>query len=164
MRRKGVARRSPRRRLPGKRSRSTRNSAHSAASGASAWRKACSAPPCRCGSSTKDDCIFCKIAQGKVPAKRLAEDAELLAFPDIEPQAPVHVLVIPKQHLPSLLDVKDWSLVGRMHAFALRVARDQGIADTGFRVLINSGADGVQTVGHVHLHLLGGRTMRWPPG
>ena len=111
-----------------------------------------------------DECIFCKIAQGKIPVKRLAEDEELLAFPDIEPQAPVHVLVIPKKHVPSLLDVKDWSLLGRMHAFALRVARDQGIADSGFRVLINTGPDGVQTVGHIHLHLLGGRTMRWPPG
>ena len=111
-----------------------------------------------------DECIFCKIAQGKIPVKRLAEDEELLAFPDIEPQAPVHVLVIPKKHVPSLLDVKDWSLLGRMHAFALRVARDQGIADSGFRVLINTGPDGVQTVGHVHLHLLGGRPMRWPPG
>ena len=111
-----------------------------------------------------DECIFCKIAQGKIPVKRLAEDEELLAFPDIEPQAPVHVLVIPKKHVPTLLDVKDWSLLGRLHAFALRVARDQGIADSGFRVLINTGPDGVQTVGHVHLHLLGGRTMRWPPG
>jgi histidine triad (HIT) family protein len=111
-----------------------------------------------------DACIFCKIAQGKIPVKRLAEDADLLAFPDIEPQAPVHVLVIPKKHVPSLHDVQDWSLVGRMHALALKVARDQGIADSGFRVLINTGADGVQTVGHVHLHLLGGRTMRWPPG
>ena len=111
-----------------------------------------------------DDCIFCKIAQGNIPAKRLAEDAEMLAFPDIEPQAPVHVLVIPKKHVPSLHDVQDWSLVGRMHALALKVARDQGIADSGFRMLINTGADGVQTVGHVHLHLLGGRTMLWPPG
>jgi len=111
-----------------------------------------------------DECIFCKIAQGRIPAGRLAEDEELLAFPDIEPQAPVHVLVIPKKHVASLLEVKDWSLLGRMHSFALRVARDQGVADSGFRVLINTGPDGVQTVGHVHLHLLGGRTMRWPPG
>ena len=111
-----------------------------------------------------DECIFCKIAQGRIPARRLAEDEELLAFPDIEPQAPVHALVIPKKHVASLLEVKDWSLLGRMHSFALRVARDQGIADSGYRVLINTGPDGVQTVGHVHLHLLGGRTMRWPPG
>ena len=111
-----------------------------------------------------EDCIFCKIAKGTIPAKRLAEDTELLAFPDIDPQAPVHVLVIPKQHVASLHEVKDWGLVGRMHAFAVRVARDQGIADSGFRVLINTGPDGVQTVEHVHLHLLGGRTMRWPPG
>lgn len=111
-----------------------------------------------------DDCIFCKIAKGTIPAKRLAEDAELLAFPDVDPQAPVHVLVIPRQHVSSLHEVKDWGLVGRMHALALRVAREQGIGDSGFRVLINTGPDGVQTVGHVHLHLLGGRTMRWPPG
>jgi histidine triad (HIT) family protein len=111
-----------------------------------------------------DDCIFCKIAKGTIPAKRLAEDAEMVAFPDIDPQAPVHVLVIPKQHVPSLHELKDWGLVGRMHAMALRVARDLGIADSGFRLLINTGADGVQTVAHVHLHLLGGRTMRWPPG
>jgi histidine triad (HIT) family protein len=111
-----------------------------------------------------DDCIFCKIAKGTIPAKRLAEDAEMVAFPDIDPQAPVHVLVVPKQHVPSLHEVKDWGLVGRMHAMALRVARDLGIADSGFRVLINTGADGVQTVAHVHLHLLGGRTMQWPPG
>jgi histidine triad (HIT) family protein len=111
-----------------------------------------------------DECIFCKIAKGTIPAKRLAEDAEMLAFPDIDPQAPVHVLVIPKQHVVSLQEVKDWGLVGRMHAFALRVARDQGIADSGFRVLINTGPDGVQTVEHLHLHLLGGRTMQWPPG
>jgi histidine triad (HIT) family protein len=111
-----------------------------------------------------EDCIFCKIAKGMIPAKRLAEDGELLAFPDVDPQAPVHVLIIPKQHVASLHDVKDWGLLGRMHAFALRVARDHGIADSGFRVLINTGPDGVQTVGHVHLHLLGGRTMRWPPG
>ena len=111
-----------------------------------------------------DECIFCKIAKGDIPAKRFAENAELLAFPDIDPQAPVHVLVIPKQHVPSLHEVKDWGLVARMHEFALRVARDQGVADSGFRVLINTGPDGVQTVGHVHLHLLGGRAMRWPPG
>jgi len=111
-----------------------------------------------------DDCIFCKIAKGTIPAKRLAEDTELVAFPDVDPQAPIHVLVIPKQHVPSLHEVKDWGLVGRMHAMALRVARDLGIGESGFRILINTGPDGVQTVGHVHLHLLGGRTMRWPPG
>jgi histidine triad (HIT) family protein len=111
-----------------------------------------------------EDCIFCRIAKGEIPAKRLAEDAELVAFPDIDPQAPVHVLVVTRAHVASLHELKDWSLIGRMHAMAMRVARDQGIADSGFRVLINTGPDGVQTVGHLHLHLLGGRTMMWPPG
>jgi histidine triad (HIT) family protein len=111
-----------------------------------------------------EDCIFCRIAKGEIPAKRLAEDAELVAFPDVDPQAPVHVLVVPRAHVASLHELKDWGLIGRMHAMAMRVARDQGIADSGFRVLINTGPDGVQTVGHVHLHLLGGRTMMWPPG
>ena len=110
------------------------------------------------------DNIFKKIIDRQIPAKIVYEDDLCLAFHDINAQAPVHVLVIPKKHVPTLLDVKDWSLLGRLHAFALRVARDQGIADSGFRVLINTGPDGVQTVGHVHLHLLGGRTMRWPPG
>jgi histidine triad (HIT) family protein len=111
-----------------------------------------------------DDCIFCKIAQGKIPAKRLADDGELIAFPDIQAQAPVHLLVIPREHVTSLNEVADFGMVGRMHAMAVRLAREQGVGESGFRVLINTGPDGVQTVGHLHLHLLGGRVMRWPPG
>ena len=109
-------------------------------------------------------CIFCKIAAGKIPVERIAENEELLAFPDIDPQAPVHVLIIPKKHVTSLKEVSDWGLVGRMHQFAVKVAEQKGIAQSGYRVLINTGLNGVQTVLHLHLHLLGGRVMRWPPG
>jgi len=111
-----------------------------------------------------DDCIFCKIAAGKIPARKVAETDELLAFPDIDPQAPVHVLIIPKKHIESLKTLPDLSLVGRIHELALRVAKETGIYDSGFRTLINTGLNGVQTVLHLHLHLLGGRVMRWPPG
>jgi histidine triad (HIT) family protein len=111
-----------------------------------------------------DDCIFCKIAAGKIPVQKVAETDELLAFPDIDPQAPVHVLVIPKKHVTSLEEVKDWGLVGRMHQFAVEIADKQGIGESGYRVLINTGLNGVQTVLHLHLHLLGGRVMGWPPG
>lgn len=111
-----------------------------------------------------DDCIFCKIAAGKIPAKKIAETDELIAFPDIEPQAPVHALIIPRRHVESLATLDDFSLVARMHELAIRVARETGIYPTGFRTLINTGLNGVQTVLHLHLHLLGGRVMRWPPG
>jgi len=110
------------------------------------------------------DCIFCKIAAGQVPVRKLAESDELLAFPDIDPQAPVHALIIPKRHVESLETLDDMTLVGRMHDMALQVARGAGIYQSGFRTLINTGLNGVQTVLHLHLHLLGGRVMRWPPG
>ena len=113
-----------------------------------------------------EDCIFCKIAAGQIRVERLAEDGELLAFPDIQPMAPVHALVIPKKHVVSLAEPGDerWPLVGRMHRMAVEVARKKGIGESGFRTLINTGPDGVQTVFHLHLHLLGGRAMKWPPG
>ena len=110
------------------------------------------------------DCIFCKIVEGKIPVKKLAETDRALAFPDIDPQAPGHVLVIPKKHVISLKEVTDWGLVGRMHRFAVEIADKQGIGESGYRVLINTGLNGVQTVLHLHLHLLGGRVMLWPPG
>ena len=110
------------------------------------------------------DCIFCKIAAGQIPAKLVAQNDELMAFPDIDPQAPVHVLIIPRKHIESLATLDDFSLVGRMHQFALQISKQQGIHDGGFRTLINTGLNGVQTVLHLHMHLLGGRVMRWPPG
>jgi histidine triad (HIT) family protein len=111
-----------------------------------------------------EDCIFCKIAAGKIPAKKIAESKDCLAFPDIDPQAPVHVLVIPKKHIKSLDEAGDLSIVSKMYALGLQVAKQLGIDKTGHRTVINTGLNGVQTVLHLHMHLLGGRTMTWPPG
>jgi histidine triad (HIT) family protein len=108
------------------------------------------------------DCIFCRIAEGKIPVKKLAETDRAVAFPDIDPQAPEHFLVIPKQHVAALTEVSDWSLVGHLHEVAVKVARER--MPNGFRSVINAGPDGHQTVFHLHLHCLGGRAMRWPPG
>lgn len=110
------------------------------------------------------DCLFCRIARGEIPAARVAETDECIAFRDIAPQAPVHVLIIPRQHFESMDEVPDASVVGAMSMLAQQVARSEGIAGTGYRCVINTGRDGGQTVGHVHLHLLGGRTHGWPPG
>ena len=112
------------------------------------------------------DCLFCKIAAGQIPVQKLAEDDQALAFPDLRPRAPTHVLVIPRQHIASLAEVSeaDWPLVGALHAMAVKVARAQGLDQSGFRTVINTGAEGGQTVFHLHLHLLGGRGMGWPPG
>jgi histidine triad (HIT) family protein len=111
------------------------------------------------------DCLFCKIAAGEIPVTRLFETEEVLAFPDIHPQAPVHVLVIPKRHIASLAQTTkdDAALLGHLLAAAAEVARLQGL-EKGYRLVINTGADGGQTVEHLHLHLLGGRHMNWPPG
>lgn len=110
------------------------------------------------------DCLFCRIARGEIPATRVAETEDCIAFRDIAPQAPVHVLIIPKQHFRSLDDVPDATTVGAMSMLAQQVARSEGIATKGYRCVINTGADGGQTVGHLHMHLLGGRGHAWPPG
>jgi histidine triad (HIT) family protein len=111
------------------------------------------------------DCLFCRIVNGEIPASKVAETGDCLAFRDINPQAPVHVLVIPKAHYDSLDAVPDAAaVVGAMAALAQRVAREEGIAGAGYRTVINTGANGGQTVGHIHLHLFGGRRMSWPPG
>ena len=111
------------------------------------------------------DCLFCKIAAGEIPVKRLFEDEQVLAFPDIHPQAPVHVLVIPKQHLASMAQTTkdDEAMLGHQLAAAAEVAKLQGLGN-GYRLVINTGPDGGQTVEHLHVHLLGGRHMDWPPG
>jgi histidine triad (HIT) family protein len=109
-----------------------------------------------------EDCIFCNIASGKISVQKLAETDRAIAFPDIDPQAPQHFLVVPKRHVTALTDVSDWSLIGHLHEVAVGVARER--MPNGFRTLINTGPDGVQTVFHLHLHCLGGRMMRWPPG
>ncbi|WP_263380418.1 histidine triad nucleotide-binding protein [Granulicella paludicola] len=111
------------------------------------------------------DCLFCKIASGAIPVTRLYEDELVLAFPDINPQAPVHVLLIPKQHHTSLAHTSatDAPLLGQLLVAANLVAQQQGL-ENGFRTVINTGDDGGQTVPHLHLHILGKRHMAWPPG
>ncbi len=110
------------------------------------------------------DCLFCKIAGGEIPAQVVKRDGRLLAFRDINPQAPTHVLIIPAEHVSSLNDAPDARLLGEMLVFARTLAREQGFAERGYRVVLNTNADGGQTVFHLHLHLLGGRRMTWPPG
>lgn len=104
-----------------------------------------------------DNCIFCKIARGEIPSKKVYEDADILAFNDIHPIAPVHFLIIPKVHVPSLMDVdaSHQSLLGKMMGLAARLAREQGSTE-GFRVIINTGRVGRQEVYHLHLHVIGG--------
>jgi histidine triad (HIT) family protein len=112
------------------------------------------------------DCLFCKIVRGEVPSRKIYEDEEILAFYDIAPKAPVHFLVIPKKHIPSLMEMteEDSALVGRLVFKAQELARGLGCAERGARFVFNCKADGGQTVPHVHLHVLGGRTLDWPPG
>ncbi|GAC1422790.1 MAG: histidine triad nucleotide-binding protein [Acidobacteriaceae bacterium] len=111
------------------------------------------------------DCIFCKIVAGTIPAKRLYEDDDLLAFADVNPQAPTHVLLVPKQHVASLAhtDAAHAALLGHLFAKAAELASSAGL-ERGYRLVVNTGPDGGQTVDHLHVHLLGGRAMGWPPG
>lgn len=110
--------------------------------------------------------IFEKIVAREIPAKIVFEDDEVLAFHDVNPQAPVHVLIVPKRAIPRLAEAKepDQSLVGRLILTAAKVARDLGMSESGYRVVINNGPDGGETVPHLHVHLLGKRTLDWPPG
>lgn len=110
------------------------------------------------------DTLFAKIARREIPATIVAESARCVAFRDIAPQAPVHVLIVPKAVHPTLNDVDDATLLGELLALARDVAVKEGIADDGYRVVINTNANGGQTVAHLHLHVLGGRAMHWPPG
>ena len=111
-------------------------------------------------------CLFCKIVAGEIPATKVYEDDRLIAFNDINPQAPMHVLVIPKRHIDSLnaLAPGDDGLVGEMVRRAAAIAREKGFADRGFRTVFNTNADAGQTVFHIHLHVVGGRGLAWPPG
>lgn len=111
-----------------------------------------------------EPCIFCRIARGEIPAQMVASTVDIAAFRDLNPQAPVHILVIPKKHVASLDDATDWGLLGRMMALAVAIARQEGISKSGYRAVINTGGDGGQSVSHLHIHLLGGRAMTWPPG
>ena len=111
-------------------------------------------------------CLFCKIIGREIPASIVYEDQRVLAFNDINPQAPTHVLVIPKRHIESLNDigVEDDQIVGEIVRRAAAIAKDRGLSAGGFRTVFNTNRDAGQTVFHIHLHLLGGRTMSWPPG
>ena len=111
------------------------------------------------------DCLFCQIIAGTIPANRLYEDEFCIAFPDINPQAPTHLLVVPKPHIASLAKAGDEhaALIGHLMSAAAEIARTQKL-HRGHRIVVNTGDDGGQTVGHLHLHLLGGRPMLWPPG
>jgi histidine triad (HIT) family protein len=109
-------------------------------------------------------CLFCKIVSREIPATIVAEDEHCLAFRDINPQAPTHILVIPREHVPSLNQVTDPAVLGRVLAFARDLATKEGIAERGYRVVINTNAEAGQTVFHLHAHLLGGREQGWPPG
>ncbi len=113
-----------------------------------------------------NDCVFCKIANGEFGTEFIYKDEELLAFRDINPQAPVHVLIIPRKHITRInrLDDSDQLLAGKMILTANKIARDERISESGYRLILNCGPDGGQEVEHIHLHLLGGRQMNWPPG
>ena len=113
-----------------------------------------------------DGCIFCRIARGEMKSEVVAEDEETLAFRDVNPQAPTHVLVIPREHVGNLTDLgpERAELAGRLVLKGVEVARAEGLAERGFRLVLNSGPEAGQSVFHVHLHVLGGRKMDWPPG
>jgi len=112
------------------------------------------------------DCLFCRIVAGTIPSKFVYQDDQVLAFEDINPQAPVHVLVIPRRHIPSVADFKaaDANLLGQMVEACVKIAKQKGIADQGYRIVTNTGSNAGQSVFHVHFHVLGGRHLTWPPG
>ena len=109
------------------------------------------------------DCVFCKIISGEIPSKIVYKDKDVIIFPDINPRTPVHLMVIPVKHITSLatMTYADASLVGKMVAAANKVAREQGLSEKGYRLTINSGADAGQVVQHLHIHLMGGRPLKW---
>lgn len=113
-----------------------------------------------------ESCLFCKIRDGGIPATVVHRDEHVLAFQDISPKAPFHVLVIPLRHVASLSDAQpaDAELLGRLMVTGAKLAKDAGVGATGYRVVMNAGRDAGQTVAHIHLHVLGGRSLAWPPG
>jgi len=112
------------------------------------------------------DCVFCKIIAGKLEGEFVYQDDEIVAFRDINPQAPVHILIVPRKHISSLNDVKpeDVPLIGKLAIVAQKIAKEFGVAETGYRLIWNTGENAGQWIYHVHIHLLGGRRMTWPPG
>ena len=110
------------------------------------------------------DCLFCKMAAGEIKPDIIYEDEELLAFRDINPRAPVHILVIPKTHIATLNDLNDATLAGKLLLVTAQIAKQEGLAEEGYRTVINCNNNGGQEVYHLHVHLLGGRQLVWPPG
>ena len=115
---------------------------------------------------SEPDCLFCKILSGDIPGDIVYESEQVVGFRDINPQAPVHIVIIPRRHIATINDLQadDEALVGALFTAAKQVAADEGLSDDGYRVVMNCNAGAGQTVFHIHLHLLGGRQMRWPPG
>jgi histidine triad (HIT) family protein len=115
---------------------------------------------------SESGCLFCRIASGEIPAQEVRSTPDVVAFRDINPQAPTHILIIPRKHIPSVSEMgeEDAQLVGRLFLMARDPAEEEKLSDAGFRMVVNAGADAGQTVFHIHLHLLGGRAMGWPPG
>lgn len=113
-----------------------------------------------------NDCLFCKIIRGEIPSTKVYEDKDLFAFEDVNPQAPTHILIVPKKHMETLLELQNEhrELLGSVFIAANHIARKRGIAEKGFRIVANCKEYGGQTVFHIHFHLLGGRPMTWPPG
>lgn len=111
-----------------------------------------------------DDCLFCRVVRGEIPAKIVAENAHCVAFRDINPQAPTHVLIVPRVHVASLNEATDTAMIGELALMAAAIARTEGIAERGYRTVFNTNGEAGQTVFHLHLHLIGGRPMGWPPG
>ena len=110
------------------------------------------------------NCIFCSIIEGTIPAEKLYEDDKVLAFNDVNSQAPEHFLVIPKEHIATPNDAKDEALLGRLSMVASLIAKERGFSEKGYRLVMNCNSDGCQSVFHIHLHCLGGRQLSWPPG
>ena len=113
-----------------------------------------------------EDCLFCKIANKELESQYVYEDEKVIAFKDVDPQAPVHVLIIPKKHYTSILNVPDdeMNIIAHIYKVAKKIVKDMGVAKKGFRLINNCGEEGGQSVSHLHFHLLGGRLLGWPPG
>ena len=113
-----------------------------------------------------ENCLFCKIIAGEIPSTKVYEDESVLAFLDIEPQAPKHIIIIPKEHISSANEIteENSAVIAKVFEAAAKIAKEQGFSEDGYRIVNNCGKDGGQTVGHIHFHLLAGRNLTWPPG
>jgi len=112
------------------------------------------------------DCLFCKISNGQIPAKIVYQDDKAMAFEDIHPEAPIHVIIIPRKHIPTVLDItdEDQDIMGYLCLIAKKIAVDKSLTKDGFRLILNYGKSGGQEIPHIHIHMLGGRLFGWPPG